>query len=56
MSASHKSYLSLALLNDTASPEKCNQMAQQLCKVKLLRDRNSLYLNLPLVIALKNRT
>jgi len=47
MSAFHKIYLNLALLNDTASPEECNQMAEQLCKVKLLRERKSLYLNLP---------
>ena len=47
MSAFCKSYLSLTLLNDTASPDDCNQMARQLCEVKLLCDRESLYLNLP---------
>jgi hypothetical protein len=47
MSAFRKSYLSLTLSNDAASPEECNQMAWQLCEVKLLCERKSLYLNLP---------
>lgn len=47
VSAFRKSYLSLTLLNDTASPEECNQRARQLCEVNLLCERKPLYLNLP---------
>lgn len=54
MSAFHKRYLNLTLLNDTASPEECDQMTRQLYMLKLLCERKSLYLNLPCSNCLEN--
>jgi hypothetical protein len=56
MSAFHERYLSHTLIKDIPSTEECNQMTQQLWKVKLIYVRGSCCISIYHVgIALEHR-